>query len=248
MRNLKFEIIIPYYKRPKIVINTLNSIKNSTYNNWHLTFIDDSGDDSFKDTFFNFGFDESKASYIPIMMSDEEKIKLGGTVHGKYMNDAIYDSDADIILPICDDDALVNDYMEKLNEYYNLNESVMWSYCHLNFYNPNKESYLESKPESKDDLPNYPYLNSNIEPLNPYMRKDFSQVTFRRNAIVEKEIKYPYPKDHDLDAAIFEPFFKSWGYCYFNGLRGQHKGWHEEQLGVRIKTGKGHFVSPQQYL
>ena len=60
MNNLKFELIIAYYKRPKIVLNALESIIKSTYDNWHLTFVDDSGDDSFKETFLNFGFDKSK--------------------------------------------------------------------------------------------------------------------------------------------------------------------------------------------
>ncbi len=41
MSNLKFELIIAYYKRPKIVLNALESIIKSTYDNWHLTFIDD---------------------------------------------------------------------------------------------------------------------------------------------------------------------------------------------------------------
>jgi hypothetical protein len=248
MKLLKFEIILLYYKRPEIVKNSLDSIKKSSYNNWHLTFIDDSGDNSFEKNLDEFGFDKSKITYVPIMMSDDEKIKLQGSLNGKYMNDAIYLTDADIIIPICDDDALVSDYMEKLNEYYNKNDSVVWSYCYLNFYDPYRESYLESKSESENPALNYPYLNDHKSPLNPYMCKDFSQVTFRKNALVEKEIKYLYPKNHDLDAAIFNDFFEVWGPCHFNGLRGQHKGWHEEQLGVRIRTGRGHFFSPQKYL
>ena len=243
MKNLKFEILLPYYKRPQIVLNTLNSIKNSSYDNWHLTFIDDSGDDSFHSTLVDFGFDSSKFSYIPIMMSDEDKIKLGGSIHGKYMNDVIEQSDADVIIPICDDDALVFDYMEKLNEYYNNNEEVMWSYCHLNFYDPYKESYEESKPESDNPALNYPYLNSHINELNPYHCKDFSQVTFRRKALIDKNIKYQYPRSNDLDAGIFQDFFWSWGVCPFNGLRGQHKGWHLEQLGVRLRSNRGHYIN-----
>ncbi len=48
MNNLKFELIIAYYKRLKIVLNALESIKNSGYENWHLTFINNSGDNSFR--------------------------------------------------------------------------------------------------------------------------------------------------------------------------------------------------------
>lgn len=243
MKKLKFEILLPYYKRPQIVLNTLNSIKNSSYDNWHLTFIDDSGDDSFRSTIMNFGFDDSKFTYVPIMMSDQEKIDVGDSMHGKFMNEAIINSDADIILPICDDDALVYDYMEKLNDYYNSDESIVWSYCHINYYDPYKETYLESTPETDNGSLNYPYLNSNTESLNPHMCKDFSQVTFRRKCFTETNIFYPYPKTHDLDAYIFEKFFHVWGPCPFNGLRGQHKGWHYEQLGVRIRSGRGYYIN-----
>jgi len=53
--NLKFLIVLVYYKRPKIVLNALESIKNLSYENWQLDFIDDSGDDAFRETLFNFG-------------------------------------------------------------------------------------------------------------------------------------------------------------------------------------------------
>ena len=53
--NLKFLIVLAYYKRPNMVLNALHSIANLTYNNWHLAFIDDSGDDSFKETLFTYG-------------------------------------------------------------------------------------------------------------------------------------------------------------------------------------------------
>ena len=243
MKKLKFEILLTYYKRPSIVLNALDSILKSSYDNWHLTFIDDSGDNSFESVINSFGFDSSKFSYVAIMMSDEEKIKIGDSIHGKYMNDAIINSDADILLPMNDDDALVHDYMEKLNEYYNLNESTVWSYCHLNYYNPYIENYTESKPYYSETLLNYAYLNLNTESLNPYMCKDLSQVTFRIKSLIEKNFLYPHPTTHDLDAYMFYDFHNEWGLCPFNGLIGQHKGWHNEQLGMRIKTNRGYFVN-----
>jgi glycosyltransferase involved in cell wall biosynthesis len=144
MKNLKFEIILAYYKRPKIVLNALNSILNSTYTNWHLSFIDDSGDELFKEDLFNFGFNNEKIEYIPILMSDSEKSSLGGSVHGKYMNEAIKKTDSDIIIILCDDDAIDHSYMENLNIFFNSNPDEMWCYSHVKFFNPNIESYLES--------------------------------------------------------------------------------------------------------
>ena len=241
MKNLKFELVIAYYKRPKIVLNALDSIKNSTYLNWNLTFIDDSGDDSFRETFNNFGLDSSKISYIPILMDDKEKLKIGGSIFGKYINDVILNSNSDIFILICDDDALTCDYMEKLNTFYKENPDAHWSYCHLNFYNPEIEMYSSSRNYCENISLNGADLNSFSNPINPNSKVDSSQVSFKIDSLLNKNILYPYPYTSGLDAFIFNNFYNVWGYCPFNGIVGQHKGWFENQLGVRHSSGKGYF-------
>jgi glycosyltransferase involved in cell wall biosynthesis len=243
MKKLKFELVIAYYRRPLIVLNALNSIKNSSYKNWKLTLIDDSGDDSFKQVFFNYGLDNSKIDYIATMMSDEEKIKIGGTIFGKYINDIIINSDSDIFILICDDDALNHDYLEKLNKYYLSNPNEVWSYCHLNFFDPNSETYVNST-----SVPKLPYLNPvNLNafnyPIPPSCRVDSSQVTFRIKSMIEKQVFYPSPQTHDHDRTVFEDFYSKWGLCPFNGIVGQCKGWFNDQLGVRIRSNRGHFLN-----
>jgi len=242
MKNFKFELIVAYYKRPEIVKNALQSIKENSYENWHLSFIDDSGDDFFRDTFFNFGFDAKKIEYIPILMSDEDKNKAGGSIFGKYINDVIVKSDSDIVILICDDDALTENYLIDLNNFYQININEKWSYCHLNFYNPDKESYKSSKYFCENIALNKSNLNAFTERINPFCKVDSSQVSFRRDAMIDKSVYYPYPKTANLDADIFMRFFQAWGSCPFNGIVGQHKGWFENQLGVRIRTGKGFFI------
>lgn len=241
MKKLKFELVIPYYKRPTIVLNALNSIKNSTYKNWNLTLIDDSGDDAFRETFYNFGLDKSKISYNPILMSDEEKLKIGGSIFGKYINDVILNSDSDIFILICDDDALTYDYMEKLNIFYTNNPNEHWSYCHLKFYNPEIEPYTNSKNYCENISLNMVDLNANTTIINPYFRLDSSQVSFKINSLLYKNITYPHPYTANLDAVIFNNFYQVWGGCSFNGIVGQHKGWFENQLSFRRRSGKGDY-------
>lgn len=236
MKKLKFELVIAYYKRPLIVLNALDSIKKSSYRNWRLTFLDDSGDDSFKDVFINYGLDKTKINYVPIMMSESEKHLLGGTLFGKYVNDIILNSDADIFMLICDDDALNHDYLKKLNDYYLSNPNEVWSYCHLNFFDPNLESYLSSQPSPRLPHLNPVDLNHYNYPIPPSCRVDSSQVTFRINAMKEKKVFYPYPQTHDHDRTVFEDFYNKWGPCPFNGIIGQCKGWFGDQLGVRIRN------------
>ena len=243
MSNIKFEIILSYYKRPKMVLNALESIKNSYYKNWHLTLIDDSGDDSFKEDFFKFGFKKDKVDYIAVMMPDEEKIKLGGSMFGKYINDVIENTDADVIIPLCDDDALLPDYMSNLNTFYTKNPNSMWAYCHLKYYNPQYESYKLAKSTPDNPNLNFPHMNANTTPINPYCRVDSSQVTFRTDALLDGDIRYAYPQTANLDADIYSKFFKKHGNCDFMGTIGQCKGWFDGQLGVKNRQGKNGFIT-----
>lgn len=244
MNKLKFELIIAYYKRPLIVKNALDSILNLKYDNWHLTFIDDSGNTDFKETFLNYGFEENKIKYIPILMSDSDKITQGGSIFGKFINEAIKTSDSDVIILICDDDALNSNYLNVLNEYYQKNDEINWCYSHVKLYNPEVENYLEAdkKPTDYDWSLNFSNLNAHTEPIFPFCNLDSSQVTFKRTALVENNIWYAYPLTKNLDADIFNKMSIKFGKCSFCGCYGQYKGWFNNQLGVRFRSGKGDFI------
>lgn len=243
MDELKFELVIVYYKRPEIVKNALDSIKNLLYDNWHLTFIDDSGDDSFKDTFLNYGFDENKIEYVPIMMSDQKKVSLGGSIFGMYINHTIKKSDSDIFILICDDDALVPDYLNNLNTFYNQNPNSHWGYCHVKLFNPNVEYYKEAENRSTvyDWSLNMVNLNGYTTPITPSCKVDSSQVSFRIKSLISNNIWYAYPRTRDLDRDIFEKMTKIYGKCDFTNCFGQYKGWFEDQLGVRFRTNRGDY-------
>jgi len=248
MENLKFELIIAYYKRPKIVRNALNSIMNLNYNNWHLTFIDDSGDDVFKETFLNYGFDKNKITYIPILMSDDEKTKNGGSIFGKYINESVLNSDCDIVMLICDDDALDSEYLNNLNNFYTNNPEEQWGYSHVKLYNPNIEYYLDA--DNKSLIYNWSLnlvnLNHHTNSIHPYCKVDSSQVTFRKKAMVDGNAWYAFPRTASLDADIFIKIFNKYGPCKFTGCYGQYKGWFEDQLGVRQRLGRGDYINKEK--
>lgn len=237
MSDLKFEIILVYYKRPEMVLNALKSIKNLDYDNWHLTFIDDSGDNSFESTLTNYGFPIEKFSYVPIMMSDEQKVQLGGSIFGKYINDSIKSTDSDIIILLCDDDALFPDYLSNLNKFYNENKKEIWTYSHVKFFNPEKQIYEEAVEIPENKTLNTYNLN-HTERIFPSCKVDSSQVTFRKEAFTLSNLWFAYPRTKDLDRDIFEKFSYFWGSCPFSGFYGQYKGWFENQLGHRHKIGK----------
>lgn len=240
----KILIILAYYKRPKIVLNALTSIKKLSYTNWQLNFIDDSGDDSFKQTLFDFGLDNSKINYIPIFDSDDTKRIQGGSRHGEFINKSIENSDSDIVVILCDDDAIVNGYFEYLNEYYQLNPEVNWAYSKVYFYDPSIEPYINGKHETelRYSHPGSTYtLNNYTDAIHPAGKLDISQITFRTKVFTQGNCWFPSPQTKNLDAAVFDQISKKYGYCYPTFIYGQYKGAFDDQLGNRVASNRDAF-------
>ena len=234
----KIQVVLAYYKRPNIVLNALNSLKLSNYSNWQLDFVDDSGDDLYKGTLFTLGLDSSKVHYHPTYDSDQQKIAQGGSRHGKFINKVIRESDSEIVLILCDDDALLPDYMIHLNEFYSKNPSVMWAYSKVKYYNPLIETYLQAE-DNLQRVQGYGAvadLNQHTQPINPDCACDASQVSFRRRCFTEKEIWFPYPQTRNLDSAIYNKMYEAWGACYPTSTYGQCKGVFSDQLGCRTQN------------
>jgi glycosyltransferase involved in cell wall biosynthesis len=233
--DLNILIVLVYYKRPKIVLNALESIKKLTYQNWNLEFIDDSGDDGFKSTLLNYGIDNSKINYVAVGDSEEQKIFQGGSRHGEFMNKAIHNSESDIIIILCDDDAICDGYFEYLNEYYQLNPEVNWAYSKVLFFDPTKVHYLQSSFTTDYISKGFDFntLNQYEDPIYPYCKVDGSQVSFKTKVFKEGNIFYPFPQTKNLDASIFLEIYNKYGYCYPTFTYGQYKGVFEGQLGSR---------------
>lgn len=221
-----------------MVLNALNSIKHLSYDNWQLDFIDDSGDDSFRSTLFEFGLDNNKVTYYPTFDSDEKKKAQGGSRHGEFMNLSIKKSNADIIVILCDDDAILNGYFEYLNEYYQLNPEVMWAYSKVKYYDPSYESYENAidnlyRIQQRGSVVD---LNKHTTPINPDCACDSAQVTFRRRCFIEKDLWYPYPQTRNLDSSMYNKMYQAWGPCYPTFEYGQCKGVFYDQLGCRTNN------------
>ena len=238
----KILILLLYYRRPTIVLNALNSIKNSTYTNWELCFIDDSGDDKFKDTLLNFGLPNEKIKYLPTYDSVETKQKNGGVRIGQYMNESIKNSDAEIAIMLCDDDALNHDYLNKLNFYFTINPTVLYCYSNLLFFNPDIETYTDSKTEAYiNNFPSDYNLNRHKTPINPACKLDASQVAWRTECNKNGGVWFDELRLMNHDEDFYKKLFKSYGNCHPTGFIGQHKGVSENQLGNRVRMRKKPF-------
>jgi hypothetical protein len=157
------------------------------------------------------------------------------------MNDAIVNSDADIVIILCDDDALVSDYLTNLNNFFNVNNNS-WCYSHVKFYNPENEFYKDSKPYPSETGLNTDTLNNHTNPIIPSCKVDASQVAIKKDVFSKYNVWFPYPQTKDCDRYIFEKFINYLGLCPFSGCVGQHKGWFVNQLGTKYKIGKSDFI------
>jgi glycosyltransferase involved in cell wall biosynthesis len=229
MKNFKFLIILFYYNRPNLVKNSLYSLKNSTYKNWELHFIDDGSDINGKDLVCGIFDDTSNITFYNSFDTLEDKIKrrgYQGSNMGKYAQESINKSTSDYGLFLCDDDMLIPNYLENLNKFYNLNPNKNYSYCHIKIYDPKKE--IPSEPFKKIS-----YKQNITKNTNPYYVLDISQVSFNVEEYKKENIRFPYPLTVNIDAEVFIQMYNKWGSIEYNGIDGQFKAIYDDNLMVR---------------
>ena len=226
MIKYRFLIILFYYNRPNLVKNALISLKNSSYKDWELAFIDDGsevdGESIVKDIFKDVSNIKFYKSYDTI----ENKLKrngYNGSNMGKYAQESLECSNADYCIMLCDDDMLIYDYIENLNKFYNKNTNLNYSYCHIKVYNP--YNVIPIEPFEKEN-----YAQNITYPTCPYYKLDMSQISFNITQVLEFGIKFPYPHTVNIDAELFLQMYAKWGDVTFNGIDGQYKAIFDDNL------------------
>jgi len=229
----------------------LKTMLESDYDNWELSFVDDSSDQH-SDEILEIFFEENpqykdKKDRVKIFKTNdsiEEKKERGEAIFGLVANDSMRESDAEITLMLCDDDGVIHDYLSKLNSYYLNNPERIHSYSKVIPYNPLKGRKTEAKKgewvegnsglEYKEFsfMPEN-YLNCRGDSPHAENSLDSSQVSWRRSKAIEDEVLFPYPKTSNLDAVIYNKMDKKWGECHFNGIIGQYKAFWEGQNAYR---------------
>ena len=231
----KILILLFYYNRPSLVKIALNSIKNHSYKNWEIAFIDDNSEEPGKPIAEEILANQiHKVKFYNTNDSLADKLNRGkehGSIFGKYAQIAVEESTADYVLMLCDDDALYPEYFNNLVKYFDEYPEENYVYSHIHTYDP-IITPLEANPPFEDH-----HLNKTW-PLNPYFNIDMSQVAWRRKPFLEKGIKFPYPMTANLDAVIFNQMHNHFGDCKFSGFIGEYKGiykgGYDDQLSHRM--------------
>lgn len=223
---LKFLLILVYYDRPNIVKNALNTIAALQSDNWELAIIDDGSprpvqpiaEEILKDHL-------DKVRFYQTGDTLELKMQRGG-IFGQYINKAMDESNADLVMIVCDDDAVVADALIHLSNWFEANPDKMYCHSHVIPYNPKTQT-------AGPHLPRLSHHTNFLNPLNPSCTVDASQVVFRKLCHDQGYVSYPYPSTCNLDAHVFSQLATHYGLAHFSGVVAQYKGWFADQLGNR---------------
>lgn len=236
MEDIKFHIILAYYNRPVIVKNAVHSLLSQQYDAdlMYVTVIDDGSPHKFPALYYNMlktAF-EDNFTYQLIPDSVEQKEKQGGSRHGQYMNAAIADSPAEYFIILCDDDALLPDYLLKANKKLHELSKPVYAFSHVVFYNPQIENYDQHHPVTDYKHPGSTYnLNLNQAEINPVCQIDGSQMICQTAPFKSGQVSYPSPQTRCLDAAVYTQLYENFGPCKNLYIQGQVKAAFPEQMG-----------------
>jgi glycosyltransferase involved in cell wall biosynthesis len=160
MKQQSVDIILPIYKPKAFIIDTINSIINQTFNNWHLYIIDDASDDGsigmLKEKFVDYS---NKISYYELNINKRA---------AACRNYAIQKGNGVYISFIDQDDIWLRNKIELQIDYFNQNDCIDSVHGNLQLIDNRGEIILEDqwkKENYKRSICNW-QNSSNIELAN----------------------------------------------------------------------------------
>lgn len=171
-----------------------------------------------------------RVTIVNTNMTFEDKIR-NGICLGKYCNEYIKKSNADIGIMFCDDDEIHPEYFRKLSEYFSNNPEILYCYSKIKIFNPLFQNSCDvSSLDNK--------YNKFCDAVVPMNNLDASQVAWRLDCCKKHDAWFadstnfdktkPWVKD--TDKSFFENLYNKCGLCHPTGFVSQYKGIHDYQL------------------
>ncbi len=225
-----------YHERPKQLLRALESVRNQKHKNWHIAFIDDGSVESGEKIIREFFTPEEIEKVTFYNTNDTPEIKKqraekhkhltgsddknSGMWLNPYFNKAVRENKHDIALFLCDDDVLQEFYLDNLNNFYNNNISIQYSYCVLILFDERYHNWID-----RTDLNNrFLYL----EPMNPFFHLDTAQVSWRSSSYTEDNVWFDETYHLFFDAYWYKRLYEKYGACVCNNIVGQYKNFDKE--------------------
>jgi glycosyltransferase involved in cell wall biosynthesis len=248
VENHKIIVLLTYYERPELVKEFLRSLlrANEFYDNWELAFIDDGSiqkgrpiaERILKDVLHKVVFYDSR-------MTPEMK-KLGnGSYIGYLMNQAIRESDADLVIMAGDDDEIHPEYMPNLNRFFADRPECMSCYSNVYVFNPLHQRATETHWLYSDD-PTWKGHEWFGKPINCAFKVDGIQVCWRRSCSTVHGAWLPYPVKVNHDAIFFQELYDRTDCSVYTGFVSMWKGRHGGQLHTRHEVAMANGIKDKK--
>ena len=241
--NTKVLILLTYYERPNLVKGFLRSLLAASehHDNWELAAIDDGSTKPLRPIVERILKDHlHKVRFYNSEMTPEMKKLSGGVFIGKYMNDAIKESNAGLAIMAGDDDEIYPEYLKNIVGFFAQHPDVLSCYSNVHVYNPLTEKSCDTHNIYSED-PNWKGHAWFGRPINPAYKVDGTQVAWRTKCCKMLGAWHPFPIWINHDALFFEELYTRCGPSVYTGFIAMYKGRHDGQLIKNIQSGRGAF-------
>lgn len=228
---MKILILCPYYERPILVQNALNSLlkANEFYQDWVFALIDD-------------GSSAKGRPIVESVLKDHQQKLLFYDTHcpkdnrdgaercvGYYCNEAIKTANPDLIMFLGDDDELFPSFLKDIVEFFHAHDRQVTSYSHVIPYNPAFE-ISSAVPVVTEGCS----LNRKTSPVRVAGRIDASQMVWTKDVHHRFELWFTDNVWRSLDFDLMMRYYhlrgKKDGRSPFTGLISQYKGIHSSNM------------------
>ena len=242
------EYLLMTYKNPRMLKRAADSVEMeallwSSYDhtvphNLRLTILDDCEVEAIGEFGAHITLPHHNNGIIQSRNTLEEKKNHMKSRMGKLLNQAVYSSNSDLVMMLCDDDAIIPGASLKVIEWFEAHPEEQWAFGTSISYDasaegdfPNLPIYGEMKPlvdgqtQQQDTVPDRTHAANVL---------GVQDVVWRRDAQVACDIRWleeSHPKRNPIDHMVFHQMDNTFKLgCPFIGFPIQYKGAHAGQV------------------
>lgn len=186
-------VIVPCYKQAHFLSQTLNSVKDQTYQNWECIIVNDGSPDNTSEVAMKYVNEDKRFNLL-----EQENQGLAMS-----RNNGIRRSRGKYILPLDSDDLIGDTYLEKAVEYFENNPDTKVVYCKADRFDQKNEIWNLPEYKYEDEIWNNRifcsavYRRSDYDATigyNPNMKGGYEDWDFWLSLLDKESIVYRIPE------------------------------------------------------
>lgn len=213
-------VLLFSYNRPTLLREALESLNESESKNFSIALIDDGSNFDVNSVAQATICEELRPRlfFMPTNDTQEQKEVRGGSIFGKFANEAMATIPSDLVIMLCDDDKIYPSYIGNLEKFFIAHPEIMYCHSHVIPYDPWSGQNHKEAP-----YPGFSYWLNREGFIDPFCQVDSSQVCWRTSCSTEGGVQFPWPQTAALDSVIYGQLRNTYGLCAYSEFIGQWK-------------------------